>query len=126
MKKKTKRQQAISNRRAGRQNERELAERMGFILQGLYGKQDAMKDIFSAEFKKVAKYRGATFMKQAVANAAKGKKPIPLLVVHVTGQRRENDIVHIRLKDWMRIQESILHAVATRYSIKKKSRRRIE
>jgi len=37
-------------------------------------------------------------MAQAVANAPSGK--VPRVVVHVKGQRRDNDLVILRLKDW--------------------------
>ena len=65
MKKKTKRQQAISNRRAGRTNEKAIADLLGMELKGLYGGEDAKDSKYSAEIKKRKGFVGKGWMEQA-------------------------------------------------------------
>ena len=97
-KKRTKRQVALANRRRGRKNEKICADLMGHELKGLYGGQDGFDKVFSAEYKDRKKFVGQGFMDQALKNCPDGK--IPMVVVHVTNQRRMNDLVMLRRSDW--------------------------
>ena len=92
---------AIRNRRAGKKNEAKLAKLMGFDRVGLWGGEDGKAGPFSAEWKKRKKYVGDTMMQQAIRNAEKSGRQVPILVVHITGKKHENDLVHMLLKDWL-------------------------
>jgi len=101
MTKKSKRQIAMDNRRRGRENEKICAELMGQTRYGLYGGEDGFDSVFSAEYKSRKKFVGWGFMEQAVKNCSEGK--VPMVVVHVTNQRRTNDLVMLRrcdFEDW--------------------------
>ena len=87
------------NRKRGRRNEKVLAEKRGFDLKELYGGEDATTKAFSAEFKDRAKFVGSGWMDQAVRNCPDGKTPV--VVVHITNQRRMKDIVMMRVGDWI-------------------------
>ena len=98
------RDQALKNRRRGRRQENTIAGLLGFTKAGLYGEQDAFDAVFSAEIKDRKLYVGDTMFQQAIKNA--GEK-IPLLIVHKTHTRRENSLVHMKLKDW---KDMYIHA----------------
>ncbi|MBW8001689.1 MAG: hypothetical protein FVQ80_06665 [Planctomycetes bacterium] len=87
------------NRKRGRRNEKVTAEAMGFDLKGLYGGEDAKSESFSAEYKDRKKFVGFGWMEQAIRNCPSGK--IPLVVIHITHQRRSKDLVMMRLSDWV-------------------------
>ena len=87
------------NRKRGRRNEKVLAEKLGFDLKGLYGGEDASSKSFSAEFKDRKKFIGSGWMDQAVSNCPQGKTPV--VVIHITHQRRMNDLVMMRVGDWL-------------------------
>ena len=89
---------AIRNRGRGKSYEKRLSERFKGYRQGLYGGEDVATEIFSIEAKTRKKFVGQQFMDQAVANCTKGK--VPLVVVHVVGQRMPNDLVMMRLGDF--------------------------
>lgn len=89
---------AIGNKRRGRKYEARIQKRFGGYKQGLYGGEDVATEIFSIEAKTRKKFVGQQFMDQAVSNCTKGK--VPLVVVHVVGQRMPNDLVMMRLGDF--------------------------
>lgn len=93
--------QVVKNKRRGRRTENKIADKMGAVRQGLYGQEDAAHPIFSIEVKDRKKFTGKSFMDQAIANAPTGK--VPIVIVHVTGDRHDNDLVMIRMKDWQKI-----------------------
>lgn len=90
---------AKRNRGRGKRNEKALARLTNMERVGIFGKEDGKSEIFSAEWKSRKKFVGQKFMNQAVANCPEGKTP--LVVVHVLSQRRTNDLVMMRLRDWL-------------------------
>ncbi len=99
-----KREIAKKNRQRGKRNEKVLSKLLGMDRVGIFGGEDAKDERFSAEFKSRKKFVGMKWMEQTVKNCPEGK--IPIVVVHVMNQRRQNDIVMIRLKDWVDIINS--------------------
>lgn len=89
---------ARKNRRRGKRNEAALSKLTGMDRVGIFGGQDGKDETFSAEWKSRKRFIGTGWMEQAVGNCPEGK--IPLVVLHVTGQRRMNDLVMVRLSDW--------------------------
>jgi len=87
-----------SNKRAGRAYQQKMAKRLGGKSVGTIEGQDIEHAIWSIECKKRKSFVGQSFMDQAVRNCPEGKTP--LVIVHVTGQRHESDLVMMRLKDW--------------------------
>lgn len=90
---------ARKNRQRGKRNEHALARLMGMERVGIFGGEDGRNEMFSAEWKSRKKFIGKGWMEQAVVNCPKGK--IPLVVLHVTNQRRADDLVMVRLSDWL-------------------------
>ena len=89
---------ANRNRKRGRNYEKQVAERFKGHKQGLYGGEDVATEIFSIEAKTRKKFTGQGFMQQAISNCPEGK--VPLVVVHVVGQRMPNDLVMMRMGDF--------------------------
>ena len=87
-----------NNRKRGKRNEKALADRLGGKRVGILGKEDIMHGEYSIEVKSFVRYAGVKIMEQAERNAPAGK--IPLAIVHIKGQRRDNDLVIMRLKEW--------------------------
>ena len=90
---------ANRNRQRGKANERATAKYLGGRRVGLMGKDDIC-DIgpWSAECKSRVSFAGEKFLEQAERSAPKGKTAIA--IVHINGQRRDRDIVLMRLKEW--------------------------
>jgi len=89
---------ANSNRKRGKANESALAKRVGGKRMGILGHDDVQTGTFSIEAKSRVSFCAQKWMEQSQRNA-KGK--IPLVVVHVLGKHRNNDLVLIRLEDWI-------------------------
>lgn len=87
-----------NNRKRGKRNEHALAKRLNGKRVGILGKEDITCGVFSIEAKSYVRFAGAKVMEQAERNAPEGKTP--LAIIHVKGQRRDNDLVMIRLKNW--------------------------
>ena len=87
------------NRRQGKKVESKIAELLGGRRMGTMGMEDVDCGQFSIECKNRKKFVGTGFMAQAIANRYKDK--IPMVVVHVTGQRHIEDLVMIRMSDWI-------------------------
>ena len=62
------------------------------------GKDDVECGPFSIETKSLKAFAGRKIMAQTVRNCQKDKTP--LCIVHEPGQRRDNDLVMMRLADW--------------------------
>jgi hypothetical protein len=86
------------NRKRGKTTERQLAKRLGGRRVGLMGKDDIVCDPFSIEVKDRQKFAGEVFMQQSERNAAPYQTPI--VIVHITGQPHDKDIVLMRLKEF--------------------------
>ncbi|MCR4286903.1 MAG: hypothetical protein NUW09_02695 [Deltaproteobacteria bacterium] len=87
-----------NNRKRGKRNEHALAKRLNGKRVGILGKEDISCGPFSLEVKSFARFAGVKIMEQAERNAPEGKTP--LAIVHIRGQRRDADIVMLRLKEW--------------------------
>jgi len=92
---------ANQNRKRGKRNERALAKLLGGQRVGILGQEDIKMGMFSVECKSMVEFpkRISNNMSQAERNAPDGK--IPILVWHKGNQRREQDLVILRLKDWI-------------------------
>ena len=90
--------QAVKNKNEGKRIQKYLVERLGGKNVGTIEPQDGSHEIWSIEVKKRATFIGSTFMAQAIKNCPEGKTP--LVVVHVKGQRHNEDLVMLRLKDF--------------------------
>lgn len=92
----TKADVARSNRRRGKRTQKKINQNIGAKNVGLFGGEDGEHERFSIEAKGRDKFAGEAFMKQAEANCPKGK--VPIVIVHIKGQRYEtDDIVMIRI-----------------------------
>jgi len=88
----------VANKRAGRKYQTYLANRLGGKSVGTIEHQDIEHPIWSIEAKKRKAFLGKKFMQQAVKNAPEDKTPI--VIVHVTGDSHDDDLVMMRLKDF--------------------------
>lgn len=87
-----------SNKHAGRKFQSHIAQKLGGKSVGTIEGQDVEHPIWSIECKKRKAFIGQKFMTQCVKNCPANKTP--LVVVHVTGERHENDLVMMRFSDW--------------------------
>jgi len=114
------RRQAKSNKYAGRGYQSKMARRLGGKSVGTIEGQDIEHPVFSFECKKMAELPGILCRKaksrdekkkgqlkdaghwtQCLKNCPEGK--IPLLLMHQTGMRHEDDLVVLRLEDFERL-----------------------
>jgi hypothetical protein len=87
-----------ANKRAGRLYQTYIAQKLGGKSVGTIEGQDVEHPLYSIECKKRKAFIGQKFMEQCVRNCPRGK--IPLVIVHVTNQRHEDDFVMMRLADF--------------------------
>ena len=82
--------------------ERKLARRFGTTRVG--ARDDVQMDIDAGWLSIEVKHRKkiAKFLKDAVAQAVRnaGVSQLPIVILHESGQRHDNDIVMVRLKDF--------------------------
>ena len=90
--------QAVKNKNEGKRVQALLVRRLGGKNVGTIENQDGSHPIWSIEIKKRKTFIGVGFMEQAIRNSPEGKTP--LVVVHQTGQRHDNDLVMMRLGDF--------------------------
>lgn len=89
------------NRNRGKAHERRIAKLTNGTRRGVLGGEDIMHDHFSIECKSRASFVATGWMEQCVKNNKRGK--IPIVAVHVTGKRVENDLVIIRMGDFINL-----------------------
>lgn len=87
------------NKHAGRKYQAKLARLVGGKSVGTIEGQDIEHPMFSFEAKKRQAFVACAWMNQARRNAPEGK--VPVVVVHVTGQRHSDDLVVCSLRDWL-------------------------
>ena len=93
------------NRARGKANEKALEKIIpGSKRIGVLGAEDLMHPTYSFEAKSCQKFVGAKWFAQAFSNMPKGR--IPVVVVHVRGQRHNNDFVLLRLSDWLKEEDN--------------------
>lgn len=88
------------NRERSKRVERAIAKKVGGRRVGILGQEDISHEKFSIEVKLRKAFVAEKWMRQAERNA-KGK--VPLVIVHVTGKRHDNDYVIIKLKDFKEV-----------------------
>ena len=87
------------NRDRGKAAERATAKALGGKRVGTLSGEDIHIDgPWSCEVKSRQTFVASTWMKQATKNA-KGKTP--LVIVHVHGKRHDDDLIIIRMGDWL-------------------------
>ncbi|MBF0488764.1 MAG: hypothetical protein HQK98_11460 [Nitrospirae bacterium] len=86
------------NRKRGKSAERAVAKRLDGKRIGIMGGQDVEHPLFSIEVKSRKAFVAGDWMSQAVRNCPDGKTP--LVVVHVSGQRHNEDMVIMRMGDF--------------------------
>lgn len=101
MNKKQKGALARRNKRRGSSNQVKMAQMVGAENTGAGGGCDGLAPPFAWEFKSREKSVAHNFMDQAIKNAPKDK--VPAVMIHKNGDRRENDIICIRYKDWKKV-----------------------
>lgn len=87
------------NRQRGKRTEKSIAKLLDGKRIGILGKDDIQTydGRFSIEVKDRKKCVVTGFMEQAKRNC--GEK-IPLVVLHITGSRHDEDIVMMRMENW--------------------------
>lgn len=86
------------NRRRGKRTESAIAKLLNGKRLGILGKDDVQAGAFSIEVKDRVKFVGTGFMEQAIRYCPGDKTP--LVIVHTTGTRHDDDLVMMRLSDW--------------------------
>jgi hypothetical protein len=87
------------NRRRGKDHQKAVAELLSGLNIGTLGGADVLTSKFSIECKSRGKFVARGWIDQASKNALKGT--IPIVVVHETNRRYENDLVVLRIKDFL-------------------------
>jgi hypothetical protein len=93
------------NRDRGKRSEKAVATRLKGRRLGTLGAQDVETSLFSVEVKSRQRFVGEAFLSQARSHCPLGK--IPLAVVHLHGQRHNDDIVLLRLRDFQDLHGTI-------------------
>ena len=75
---------------------------------GTLGGVDVLADEFAIECKSRVKFVGVGWMEQALKYAKKHKKT-PLVVVHKKNSQYINDLVMLRMRDFLKLLERIGH-----------------
>jgi hypothetical protein len=86
------------NRDRGKRLERTTAAVLGGRRLGVMGGQDVEAGLFSVECKSRQKFVAQSWMDQAKRNCPPER--VPMVVVHVHGQRHADDLVMVRMSDW--------------------------
>lgn len=89
---------AIPNRKRGKRTEAALATRTGSKRVGIFGDHDLEHELWSIEVKNRQKCVVTSWMHQSIRNCHLFKTP--LVILHIHGDRHDNDLVMMRLKDW--------------------------
>ena len=92
------------NRQRGKRSQVAVAEIFEGLNIGTLGGTDVITSEFSIEVKDRAKFVAEGWMQQAEYNCM--KNTIPLFVVHLRGTRHTNDLVTMRMKDFLSLLEN--------------------
>jgi hypothetical protein len=88
------------NRDRGKRSERVIARLLNGTRVGTMGNEDVHLDgPWSAEVKSRKCFVACEWMAQATRNAPDGKTPV--LIVHVHGKRHNDDLVIVKMEDWI-------------------------
>ena len=91
------------NRQRGKAHQKKTAQLLGGVNVGTLGGEDVLTDEYSVECKSTKAFVGAKWFKQCDDNNT--RKKIPLVIVHVRGTRYTEDLVIIRMKDFLGLQK---------------------
>lgn len=94
-----------NNRDRGKRTEKAIAKRLNGTRRGVLGGHDVTAGPWAVEVKSRVSFVGCGWFDQAVRNTPEGKTP--LVVCHVHGKRHDQDIVMLRLSDWLEWYGSI-------------------
>ena len=86
------------NRKRGKKVEGRHAKAVGGKRVGLLGGEDVWHHEFSIERKSREKFVAEKWMLQAEDNAP--KKKLPIVIVHITGKKTDNDLVLMRFGEF--------------------------
>ena len=91
------------NRRRGKEAERAVARLLNGLRVGVCGKADVITDSFCIEVKERKKLPSFLIEAygQAKKNTSEGK--IPVLIIHQLNQNHDEDLVTIKLKNFLRL-----------------------
>lgn len=89
------------NRERGKEAERTIAKLIGGRRVGILGKEDIDHPDYTVEVKSRKSFAGSKFLEQAEKHN-KGDKTA-IAIVHVSDKGHKNDIVMMRLKDFLTI-----------------------
>jgi hypothetical protein len=92
---------ARRNRRRGKGNQTKMAKMLGVMNTGTIMGADGLGPTFACEFKSRDRSEAHKFMQQSVRNCPPGR--IPLVMAHLNGDRRDNDLIMFRYQDWQKI-----------------------
>jgi len=87
------------NRDRGKRAERHTARAMNGQRVGALGGEDVSAGLFSIECKSRVRFVAQGWMSQAVRNCPPGR--VPMVVAHCHGQRHSEDLVMVRMSDWL-------------------------
>ena len=90
------------NKHRGKGYQTTLAKMVQGANIGTLGGEDVSHDWFSFEAKTRKTFAGETIMRQAEVNNPSAKK-VPVAVIHIIGEKYENDLVMMRFKDWSKL-----------------------
>jgi hypothetical protein len=90
--------QAERNRKRGKAFEKEVAARLNGNRVGLFGGMDVDAGIFAIECKTRKTFVATSWMEQSIRNCKANK--LPIVIVHVTGKRHDDDLVIVRMRDF--------------------------
>jgi len=90
------------NRQRGRAAEKQTAKALGGKAIGALSGEDVFTWDMSIEVKSRKKFVGKGWMEQAERNNVDTK--VPLVVVHITGTKYEDDLVLMRIKDFQEMK----------------------
>jgi hypothetical protein len=92
------------NRERGKEAEKAIAKLLGGRRVGILGKEDIYHPDYTVEVKSRKAFAGSQFLEQAEKHNPGDKTA--LAIVHVTGKRYADDIVMMRLKDFLTMKEA--------------------
>jgi len=98
------------NRRRGKANQKAVAKMFEGKDVGVLGESDIITEKFCIEAKSRKKFVGEGWYWQAEEYTKKdplAKGKIPIVVVHITGRRHENDFVIIKAKDFLELLKEV-------------------
>ena len=92
---------ARQNRRRGKRVQKKVTQSLNADNIGTLGGEDGKHSKFSIEVKGLKKFVGLKFMQQCEANNV--REVTPLVVIHITGSKYDDDLVMLRKRDFLKL-----------------------